>query len=266
MISSSNKTFFPQKKNLNHIVNSLNYYKYEKEKEVCVFPNASTNIILPLNGNIETIEVCPNKIEISPVCKIPIKLKQSRNLEMIAIELSPYGLYYLFGIPVHELANTPLLLDDLFSSKEVLYLKNMLMLNKLTEQRIYIVEEFLSQKIGEKKIYSRILQVQNLINQKPFINIDDLSKALSISPRGLRKMFQKYYGMSPKLYLRIQKFNEAVKYITTIPSTNLVSVALDCKYYDQAHFIKEFKIFSSISPKTYQKRYTNNSDYFDLLF
>lgn len=269
MEENISKMYFPQKKNLINIIRGFNYYKYSENTQnkglVSVFPNANTNIIFTLVGHLKSEQENIGAIEVSSVCTMPLKLKQSEKVEMIVIQLNPYSLYYLFGVPTNKLLNTALPLEDLFCLQEINELRDKLLGNDNPLKKMTIVEAFLSQKIGEKEVLPRILKAQNLIVANSSVSMDYLSETLCISPSGLRKMFQKYFGMSPKFYSRIKRFNLVVNNMVLNPDINLTTTALNAGYYDQAHFIKEFKMFTSISPKTYKKNKAAHSDYYDLV-
>jgi AraC-like DNA-binding protein len=57
--------------------------------------------------------------------------------------------------------------------------------------------------------------------------------------------------MTPKLFSRIQRFQQTRTFIQQNPSPNWASLALDLGYFDQSHFIREFLEFSGLSPTDY---------------
>jgi methylphosphotriester-DNA--protein-cysteine methyltransferase len=70
----------------------------------------------------------------------------------------------------------------------------------------------------------------------------------------LERQFLKIIGLTPKSYSRIARFQnvmQALKYAAFHPWPSL---ALDCGYYDQAHFIKEFKAFTGATPSEFVAR------------
>jgi AraC-like DNA-binding protein len=95
---------------------------------------------------------------------------------------------------------------------------------------------------------SRIFHALTLIRKDPsFIKIEELADSLSISRRFLEKEFKKYIGLTPKKYMQIERINRAVK----MPGRKLPDMALEHGYYDQAHFIKEFKEFTGETPSKF---------------
>jgi AraC-like DNA-binding protein len=67
----------------------------------------------------------------------------------------------------------------------------------------------------------------------------------------LERLFLKYVGYTPKSYFRLLRFNRALRQIHRRKDF-LTSIALDCGYYDQSHFIKDFKQFTGLSPGRFE--------------
>jgi AraC-like DNA-binding protein len=63
-------------------------------------------------------------------------------------------------------------------------------------------------------------------------------------------------GISPKRYCRIRRFQQALTRTGRGRPVDWSQVALDCGYYDQAHFIHEFRSFSGLTPTGYQASQT----------
>lgn len=78
--------------------------------------------------------------------------------------------------------------------------------------------------------------------------VEKLAKKLEISTSSLFRLFKNYVGQNPKSYLKIIRFRNTLNEILQNQNT-LTSIAHFNHYYDQAHFINDFKTFSSHSPK-----------------
>lgn len=78
-----------------------------------------------------------------------------------------------------------------------------------------------------------------------------LTREIGLSPRRLSQLFREYVGVSPKLYCRIERFQQAVQRLHRGEDLPWAELALDCGYYDQSHFANDFRTFSGISPTTY---------------
>ena len=69
-------------------------------------------------------------------------------------------------------------------------------------------------------------------------------------------------GISPKLFLRIVRFEEAMRIKNSDLTKTWSDVAIDCGYTDSSHLLKEFKLFAEFPPSQFYLRIT--SDYSEL--
>lgn len=79
------------------------------------------------------------------------------------------------------------------------------------------------------------------------------------SERQFRRRFEEAVGIGPKVFSRIIRFQRALR---AIERAGLLPAALECGYYDQAHFIKDFKSFAGEAPAAYTARRHSLADHF----
>lgn len=80
------------------------------------------------------------------------------------------------------------------------------------------------------------------------IKVKDLAHRVGTSTRTLERHFLDHVGLSPKVFIRLVRFQNAIKKLKKEKFMGLADVAYDCGYMDQSHFIKDFKYFSGKSP------------------
>ncbi len=135
------------------------------------------------------------------------------------------------------------------------------------EKKIEIAENFLISRIrkNEKKYkYDRIRHAVNRINQaKGIIEINDLASETFLSRKQFERTFAEFIGTSPKQFLNIVRFQNAIFEKSKNAELSLTEVAHKCGYFDQAHMIKDFKTLSGITPKNYLEKGEAFSDYFE---
>ena len=91
--------------------------------------------------------------------------------------------------------------------------------------------------------------------------VQDIADAMGITNRTLERHFMATVGMSPKKFLRIVRFKQAAQQLRLFKSSFMLSdIAVQCGYYDQSHFIKEFKALYGDSPGTYYDRLFAETD------
>ncbi|HMF12979.1 MAG TPA: helix-turn-helix domain-containing protein, partial [Gemmataceae bacterium] len=75
-----------------------------------------------------------------------------------------------------------------------------------------------------------------------------------VSVRQLERGFRHVIGTSPKVFARTVRFQEAQQRLLFDPDADLTSLAYECGYFDQAHFIKDFKAFTGQTPSEYAQQ------------
>jgi AraC-like DNA-binding protein len=81
-----------------------------------------------------------------------------------------------------------------------------------------------------------------------------LLRALKLSERQLERRFTVAVGVSPKTYLRVRRFNQALRLMKSRRYPTLASIAYALNFSDQSHFIRDLKTFSGITPKGLSER------------
>lgn len=81
-------------------------------------------------------------------------------------------------------------------------------------------------------------------------SVGQLGERLGLSARSLERLCARYFGFPPKLLLRRQRFLRSLAQFTLDPGASW-SKALDGQYYDQAHFVRDFRSFMGMTPREY---------------
>jgi len=155
-----------------------------------------------------------------------------------------------FRQPIHELFRESVSLDNFMLRSELLILEEKLQASKTDPEKISIVENFLISKLNSNLPDLLVMSAISMIyKSKGNIRIKELLNELHISQSALEKRFRQVVGASPK------KFASIVRLKNTISSYNrnksLTDLGYEAGFYDQAHFIKEFKHFTGDSPETF---------------
>jgi AraC-like DNA-binding protein len=94
----------------------------------------------------------------------------------------------------------------------------------------------------------RLFNALELLVRNKSINSIESGMNTGLSPRQLRRLFHFYIGESPKTFSRIARFQQLLRAKPSVQSLKSDKIFYDAGYYDQAHFIKEFKTFSGLTP------------------
>ncbi|MBZ5572020.1 MAG: helix-turn-helix transcriptional regulator [Acidobacteriia bacterium] len=82
------------------------------------------------------------------------------------------------------------------------------------------------------------------------VRLDDVARQANLSPRQFRRQCLDQTGLSPKLLARILRFRHALLKLNAQAGEH-AGLAADCGYFDQSHFIAEFRRFAGESPTRY---------------
>lgn len=123
-------------------------------------------------------------------------------------------------------------------------------------ERIQFLEEFLLRRlslVGKKldKIALVSKVMKDLTQENFFNNIEYVASRYGITSRYLQKIFLQHTGLTPKLYSKINRFQNSLQLVAKNSDRSLTSIAYECGYFDQSHFIREFKSFTGFIPSAY---------------
>ena len=168
-------------------------------------------------------------------------------------------------IPVSELHDTMFALDSFFSTSEIDELTSQLREPASTQQKLETLESFLLDRIDIPSIDPRLPYAIATLKRQQHHRIDELSEQLCLSSRGLRKLFRKHVGIGPAHYKKIAGFNRAASSMLTRPGLPLTQISPECGYFDQVHFIKDFREFGGISPPDFLQLRAKGSDFYNCI-
>jgi AraC-like DNA-binding protein len=124
---------------------------------------------------------------------------------------------------------------------------------KSYEKAATTLEEFLIQKALVRTYDLKLIQTaaKLLHHTKGEYRITELADYCRLSVRQLERGFQHVIGTSPKVFARTLRFQEAQRRLMFDPDADLTRLANECGYFDQSHFIKDFKTFVGKTPTEY---------------
>lgn len=170
---------------------------------------------------------------------------------IFGVYLYPYALPGLLSATSAEISNQAPDLYTLFG-RQGKELEEKMMLAHSNHERKRIISSFLERRLfrNEDKDPRVFYSISSIIQTGGCINIFDLADSCFLSRRQFERRFKHYAGFSPKTYSRIIRFQAAANEYGNYQKS-LAQIALDCGYYDQSHFIHDFKKFSGCNPKAY---------------
>jgi AraC-like DNA-binding protein len=154
--------------------------------------------------------------------------------------------------PANELFNLSLSLNEIFSSSSIAQVEEKLLAAQTDKHRIKTVEQFLLSHLKDIETDKLIVEAVKLIYQsKGTIRIKELNEKLFISQSPFEKRFRKLVGTSAKKFANIVRFNTVLDNISA--TKTLTDICYENNFFDQAHFIKDFKKFTGNTPENFKR-------------
>lgn len=183
---------------------------------------------------------------------------------LLSAVLHPNAARLFFDLPITELTNQSVNITDL-KGDEINALEEKLQSATNNKERVRTVEKYFFKQLIEKKLYD-FKKINNCINKinlkKGIISIQELANESFLSQKQFNRKFSEFVGLNPKQFLRIIRFQHAIFSYQNDSSVNFTELAYACGYYDQPHFIHEFKAFTGFTPTELFKSCQPYSDYF----
>ena len=188
------------------------------------------------------------------------------NLSVFSIVFQPQGLMQFFKFPLHEICNQNVPLKYL-NGQAGRDLEEKMSEAFTFHQRVSIVETYLLNLLKTNFSdfeFRRINHIVELI-KKTFgnINISQMASEACLCRKQFERIFVEHIGISPKQYLKIIRFQFAIFQKQQNTNMNLLDLSYGSGYYDQSHFINDFKSFCGLTPKQYFSESEACSDFFE---
>lgn len=183
----------------------------------------------------------------------PFYIEPTGHVNTFAIRFYPYGFANFVTTPIKKLANKETSIELLFGEKPAKELEQEIIQATDTKERIEIIETFLLSKLNEKTTIDNIVKatIDTLLSTKGSSPINAILKEDLSKRRQLERKFLKQIGISPKRLGKVIRLQAALKMLLNQKTKNLTEIAYKSEYYDQAHFIKDFKEFTGTNPKEF---------------
>lgn len=182
-------------------------------------------------------------------------LSLSGNIKCIIAVFRPYGAHHLWRVPAEEWSNCFFPASDLLGSAIDAFTSTLLKTKDLNQQ-ISLIDAFLLQQM-DKSIRPEpvvIKAVEEITKHEGSLSVHDLLKKLYVTERTLERKFKLYTGITPKQFSGITRLNASAKKLKKMHREDtLTDIAYESGYFDQAHFIREFKKYTGITPHQYQQ-------------
>jgi AraC-like DNA-binding protein len=181
----------------------------------------------------------------------PTVVESARSWACIELRLTPLGAHRLIALPMHELTNRIVELEDVLPG--ALDLTDRLRELHDWSERFDEVEAFLAMRLALGTAPSPEIEWswRELARTGGRIRIATLVEELGWSPRRLITRFREQIGLTPKAAAAVIRFDRAAGALRSPAPPSFASLAYGCGYADQAHLNRDFRRFAGTTPSTF---------------
>lgn len=174
---------------------------------------------------------------------------------MIGAHFKPGGAAAILGLPADELRDQVVELEGIWGRAGA-ELREQLLAARGPAAKFAILERALSARLmrhrGDTTQERRVFWARDrLIDRGDALRISDVADQLGISHKHFIDEFRRHVGLTPKLFCRIRRFQDVLARVSGRAPVSWAEVACACGYYDQAHFVHDFRAFSGLTPTRY---------------
>lgn len=237
--------------------NTINEFNYD------IIPGTNINIIINLSNSVEVKGENTEKYSdglISGEKEKYYQFKLCDKLNLFGFLFYPGAAFSFLNVPIKEVSG---LLDlNLLVKNFSEIVKEKLLTTNSTFERLQIIEQELLKWINfEKFPDSGINYAVKMLNKtNKNINIVDFCDSSGINRRKLERHFNTYVGLSPKRFQQVNRIQKALVKVISVDHKDLTQLCYECGYYDQSHFIREFKYFMGTPPGQFFNKKENLID------
>ncbi|WP_239618138.1 helix-turn-helix transcriptional regulator [Cohnella mopanensis] len=173
---------------------------------------------------------------------------------VFAIKFNPGGFYPFWQKPLSTLTRQSIALSDLFGEEAAPLEADILAAGDAASQ-VERMDRFLLARLpdedGNVELVNRM--VATLVADRDILKVEQLAERYDVSVRTLQRLFDRYVGVSPKGVIQRFRLHEVAEKIEKGETVDWPALSEEMGYFDQAHFIKDFKAYLGKTPDEYMR-------------
>lgn len=226
-----------------------------------IAPNAKAKIIIPFKNDLTTTDakktdVCnEGNIHFIGIRDVPVTLGSSNGpTGSIGVEFNTEGAYRFTKIPMFYVTN------GLFSFSELFGRDGNVLTERVANEadpvmKVNLLQDYLIRRLGYETHHSSLVDyaVHFISSSHGLTTVKDLERTTGYSKRYLDMLFKNNLGISPKTLATVYRFQHFYKNFRNREVRLPLETDIYNMYYDQSHFIKEFKRYTGFTPSKFSK-------------
>jgi len=185
----------------------------------------------------------------------PLVIDESGYVDLVGIRFKAGGAWPFLSLPLSELTGYVVELDAVLG-READHLSERMNDAGRTDERFGLLQSWLLHRLdmGTPPTPAVKCALSMIQNREETGRIGQIANKIGVSHKHLLREFDRCVGLPPKMFARLSAFQRAIGWIGHRSCPDWADVATGCGYYDQAHFIHEFRAFSGLTPSNYLSR------------
>lgn len=182
----------------------------------------------------------------------PLQIEPTGETGIFSVRFHPEGFLPFATIPIKEMENSAVSLEILYG-KYGQEIEQKILNTNSTSEKMNLIEAFLLNRLANTEAIDCIIKstIETILTANGQFTVDELSEQNNINRRQLERKFSSTVGLSPKQLSKTIRLQATLKILLNKKFTSLTALAYEGEYYDQAHFIKDFKEFTGLTPKEF---------------
>ena len=208
-------------------------------------PELILNLGRPFEGQKEGLWFSQPQFFFAGQITRPMFIRSNGAARVLGVRFHAFGARRVLKVPSHETTDLIVPLEDVAPELNR-KLRRLCELDSTTQQLAFV-----DQVLRESSRANEDSQIEAAVNRmmtSPIVaDLDQVAAFANLGLRQFQRRFKEEVGMSPKLFCRIQRFQQVFQALNG-SNTSWVDAAMHCGYYDQSHLIRDFKDFSAETP------------------
>jgi AraC-like DNA-binding protein len=225
--------------------------QYAKER---ILPMASTELVINL-GSGRTADAGIH----GPHTEWSI-IERTAQDELLGIHFNSGGAFPFLNLPLGELHGADVTLAEVWGEQTAGDLICRLHESQTIGMKFQILEQFLMRVLANPLSHHPAVSFAMKEFQKDpgLMSSASMAERVGFSQRHFIQIFRDEVGITPKLFCRVERFQQVIRKVALQTSVDWTDVALSCGYFDQSHFNHDFRKFSGLSPTEYLELRTDH--------
>jgi AraC-like DNA-binding protein len=157
------------------------------------------------------------------------------------------------SMPANDVSDIDVPLDEIWGRARTARLREQLLTSRTLDAMLDVLDAALCESWTRRTLHPAVGYALGVFDRGPdATSVAAVTQRVGLSAKRFIERFKAEDGIKPKRYCRVHRFQRAITEMDRSRQVDWTSVALDCGYFDQAHFIRDFREFSGITPTAYE--------------